>query len=166
MEKIRIREFKAGDEIGIGKMMAKAMRKGKFSLLKTDRPPGKKKLEEWRKANLSGKTYCFVAEADGKIVGEFTFVLGSGRTRCRGACGCSVDPGYWWRGIASLMLEKAIQKAKALKLKRFEAEIAASNKASIRLAEKFGFKREGAKRKAFLSDNGKYLDTYIYGKLL
>lgn len=166
MEKIRIREFKAGDEIGIGKMMAKAMRKGKFSLLSMGKPPDKKRLREWRKANLSRKSYSFVAEADGKIVGGLTFTPGNGRTRRRAAFGWSVDPGYWQQGIASRLLEKAIQKAKALKLKRFEAEIAASNKASIRLAGKFGFKREGTKRKAFLSDNGKYLDTYIYGRLL
>lgn len=166
MEKIKIRQFRAGDEIGIGRMMAKAMHKKKFSLLSIDKPPNKKKLREWRKANLSGKSHTFIAEADGRIVGDFTFNPGSGRTRRRAACGWSVDPDYWQRGIASLLLKRAIQKAKKLRLKRFEAEIAAKNRASIRLAEKFGFRREGIKKKAFLSDTGKYLNTYIYGKLL
>ena len=40
------------------------------------------------------------------------------------------------------------------------------NAASIKLLGKFGFKREGIKKRAFISDSGKYLDTYIYGKLL
>jgi len=166
MEKIKIREFKAGDEVGIGRMMAKAIREKKFSLLSMDKPPDKKKLMEWRKANLSRKSYTFVAEADGRIVGDFTFNPGSGRTRRRAACGWSVDSDYWQHGIGSLLLQKAIKKARKLKLKRFEAEIVTKNTASIRLAEKFGFKREGTKRKAFLSDDGKYLDTYVYGRLL
>jgi len=164
--KIKIREFRARDEVGIGRMMAKAMRKKKFSLLSMDKSPSKKKLREWRKANLSGKTYCFVAEADGKIVGDLTFTPGSGRTRRRAAFGWSVDPDYWQQGIASRLLEKAIQEAKRLKLERLEAEIVVKNITSVKLARKFGFKREGIKRKAFLSDDGKYLDTYIYSKLL
>lgn len=166
MEKIKIRQFKAGDEVGISRMMARAMRKGKFSLLSMVKSPDKKKLREWRKANLSGKSYTFIAEADGKVVGDLTFTPGSGRTRCRAACGWTIDPDYWRRGIASLLLQKAFRKARKLRLKRFEAEIVRGNTASIRLAEKFGFKREGTKKKAFLSDNGKYLNTYIYGKLL
>lgn len=32
--------------------MAKAMHKKKFSLLSIDKPPNKKKLREWRKANF------------------------------------------------------------------------------------------------------------------
>lgn len=166
MKRRKIRQFKAGDEVGIGGMMAKAMRKGKFSLLSMNKPPDNKKLREWRKANLSGKSHTFVAEADGKIVGDFTFTLGDGRTRCRAASGWAVDPHYRQRGIASQLLQKAIQKAKKLKLKRLEAEIVVKNNASIKLAEKFGFKREAIKKKAFLSDDGKYLDTYVYGKLL
>ena len=165
-EKIKIRAFRAGDEVEIGKMMAKAMRRKKFSLLSMDKPPGKKKLREWRKANLSGKSHTFIAEADGRIIGDFTFNLGSGRTRRRAACGWSVHPDYWQRGIASLLLKRAIQKAKKLNLKRLEAEIVVKNTASIKLAEKFGFKREGVKKKAFISDSGKYLDTYVYGRLL
>lgn len=166
MEKIRIREFKAGDEVGIGRMMAKAIRRKKFSLLNTNRASGRKKLGEWKKTYLSRKSCCFVAEAGDKIVGEFTFILGSGRTRCRGDCGCSVDPDYWRWGIGCRLLKKAIQKAKKLKLKRLEGEVVVKNTASIKLLEKFGFKREGTKRKDFLSDDGKYLDTYIYGELL
>lgn len=63
-------------------------------------------------------------------------------------------------------MKRAIQKAKKLRLKRFAAEIVAKNTPSVKLAEKFGFRREGIKKKAFLSDDGKYLDIYVYGKLL
>ncbi len=65
-----------------------------------------------------------------------------------------------------LLVKKDDVIAERLELKRLEAEMVAKNTASVRLAEKFGFKREGTKRKAFLSDDGKYLNTYIYGELL
>jgi len=38
--------------------------------------------------------------------------------------------------------------------------------ASLRVAEKLGFKIEGKKEKGLLLDNGKYEDVYILGKLL
>jgi len=50
--------------------------------------------------------------------------------------------------------------------KRAEAEIAVPNKASVKIAQKTGFKIEGRKEKSFLLDNGKYVDGYIVGKVL
>lgn len=47
-----------------------------------------------------------------------------------------------------------------------EAEIAIKNVASWKMALRCGFNIEGTKKKALLTDDGKYIDTYIVGKIL
>lgn len=59
----------------------------------------------------------------------------------------------------------ALEFAKKKGFKRAEAEMAIKNKSSWKLAKKCGFKIEGIKKKALLTDDGRYIDTYVVGKV-
>jgi RimJ/RimL family protein N-acetyltransferase len=89
-----------------------------------------------------------------------------GRTRHRVDLGWLVHPDYVRKGIATRLVQNAIRELKKASIKRVEAEAAIKNIASLKLAKKLGFKIEGKKRKGLLLDNGKYVDTYIFSKIL
>ncbi|MEK6860126.1 MAG: GNAT family protein [Nanoarchaeota archaeon] len=74
---------------------------------------------------------------------------------------------YWRNGYGSEALEVVLNLAfKRLKLRRLEAGVFAGNPSSERLLEKYGFQREGIKRKAVRSKaNGKIHDEMIYALL-
>jgi RimJ/RimL family protein N-acetyltransferase len=102
-----------------------------------------------------------------KIVGVASFGgEEKGRVRHRVEAGWSVRLGYARRGIATRLLKRIIVEARRRGFKRIEAECAVINTASVRLAKKCGFKIEGRKSAGLLLDNGKYVDSYILGKLL
>jgi len=88
------------------------------------------------------------------------------KTQHRAECGWFVRKSYMNKGIATMLVEALIKDAKKRKLKRLDAESSVNNMASLRVAEKLGFKIEGKKEKGLLLDNGKYEDVYILGKLL
>ena len=73
---------------------------------------------------------------------------------------------FFMKGVGTKLLRTALQFAKKKGFKRAEAEMAIKNKGSVKLAKKLGFKIEGTKKKALLTDDGKYIDTYIVGKIL
>lgn len=81
-----------------------------------------------------------------------------------GEIGYFVDEAYWGRGIACRAvkwIEKIAFEEKGIV--RIEILMAKKNKASARVAEKCGYKREGiAKGKLLLS--GRYEDAYVYAK--
>jgi|SRR3989339_222630 len=74
---------------------------------------------------------------------------------------------YWKKGYGSEALEALINIAfKKLKLRRLEADVFVGNPFSGLLLEKFGFKKEGLRRKACKSKaTGKIYDEYVYGLL-
>ncbi len=79
--------------------------------------------------------------------------------------------GYWLRSDLAgrgLMTEAARAVADfgfdEIRLHRLELRAAVDNAASIRIAEKLGFTREGLLREASWAERG-YLDLYIYGLL-
>jgi len=74
---------------------------------------------------------------------------------------------YWRQGYGSEALGAVLNFAfKRLKLRRLEAEVYVGNPSSKKLLEKFGFRREGMKRKAVkCKADGKIHDAYIYGLL-
>ena len=77
-----------------------------------------------------------------------------------------MDPDYARKGIATKIVREAIYEAEKRNIKRLEAEVATENIPSIKLARKFNFKIEGRRKKGILLDDGRYIDTYIFGKIL
>ncbi|HOW37042.1 MAG TPA: GNAT family N-acetyltransferase [Candidatus Pacearchaeota archaeon] len=166
-----IRKAKLGDEYGIVDIIREGLKR------KTSNYTGTRKITqdkvEKTKKSLESKHpegYHFVAvdKSTNKIVGSlwFGFRGNHSRLRHRGELGWGVHPDYQGKGIATKMLTEALKFAKKKGFKRAEAEMAIENKASWKLALRCGFKIEGTKKKAMLTDDGRYIDTYIVGKIL
>lgn len=119
----------------------------------------------------AGKRNEFVLVAVDKrkhrVVGNCGFFAKErGRIRHRGNMGWTVNPDYLKRGIATRLVKATLKEAKRRGFTRAEAEAAVKNVASVRLAKKCGFKMEGRRKNGLLLDNGKYVDTYLFGKIL
>ena len=132
---------------------------------------GKKDISKANKmySNKSKHEFTFFArdKSNRKIVGSCgAYGKEKGRTRHRVELGWMVHPDYAGRGIATKLLKRVIKEAKKKGIKRIEAEAAVENIASVRLAKKCGFKVEGRKKMGLLIDDGRYVDTLIFGKIL
>ena len=102
-----------------------------------------------------------------KVVGLSMYVINKfSKTQHRAECGWFVRQSYVNKGIATKLVNELMKEAKKNHLKRLEAESSVNNAASLRVAEKLGFKIEGRKTKALLLDDNKLEDTFILGKLL
>ena len=103
----------------------------------------------------------FVAEAGGRIVGQLG-VTGTGR----------MEIGMWvakdWRGkgAGTVLMEAALDYARANGAFKISLEVWSHNAAAIALYEKFGFEREGYLRKHWRRRNGELWDSVVMGLLL
>lgn len=77
-----------------------------------------------------------------------------------------IHPDFTGQRLGTKLLNFALEDAKKKGFKRAEAEMAVKNIGSWKMALKCGFKIEGTKKKALLTDDEKYIDTYIVGKIL
>lgn len=102
-----------------------------------------------------------------KVVGVSIYTVHKfSKMQHRGECGWFVIKSHMNKGIATALVENLIKDAKKKKLKRLDAEASVNNAASLRVAEKLGFKIEGRREKGLLLDNGMYEDVYVLGKIL
>ncbi len=169
LSKLKVRLAKPEDAEGVAEIFKIGLGTKNFSMTGRRTPWDKKEIEKARKNYLDqGKGhFFFVAEFDKKIIGTMGYSFYSrGRTRHRGDLGWMVHPDFQGKGVGSKMMKFVLGFSKKRGFKRLEAEVAVKNKGSILLAKKFGFKIEGIKKKGLILDNGKHLDTYLFGKLL
>jgi len=168
---IEIRKAKSGDEKEVAEIYNVGFKRKNFIYTGLNKPILKKRISYWRKlySSRNPEGYYFVAvdNGTGKLVGRCGFSFSKeGRGRHIADIGWVVHPDYQGRGIATNLVKVTLNFAKKKGFKRAEAEIAVPNKASVKIAQKSGFKIEGRKEKSFLLDNGKYVDGYIVGKVL
>jgi putative acetyltransferase len=164
-----IRRAKLGDEKGIIEMQKEGLKRKNW-IYTGSNSASKKRLNKLRESfkSKSPDSYSFVAidKTRNKIVGSTIFSFKKkGRIRHRIDLGWGVHPDYQGKGIGTRLLKTALEFAKKKGFKRAEAEMAVKNKSSWKLAKKCGFKIEGIKKKALLTDEGKYVDTYVVGKV-
>jgi len=171
MAYIVIRKATAGDVTGISRMIKAGLRRNTWQFTAISSYTNRN-AEQLRNA-LSSKSPAlalFVAvdkDHKGLIVGSVSYDFSKvGRLRHRIGLGWGVHPNYAGRGIGTRLLKFAVADAKNRGYKRAEAEMAVKNTVSWKMALKCGFKIEGRKRKGLYTDDGKYVDTYIIGKLL
>ena len=105
---------------------------------------------------------AFVAEADGRIVGD----LGLHVVRGRADLGMALLEGYRGIGIGSALMEAAIAWARAHELDKIALEVWPHNERAIALYEKFGFVREGYHPKEWRRRSGGAWDTISMGLVL
>lgn len=168
---IIIRKAKAGDEIGIADMVKIGLKTKNWAYTGSNISPDKIKLKKWKKgfSDKNTEVFSFVAvdKLNKKIIGSITSSFKkNGRLRHRINMGWGVHPDYQKKGIGTMLLKKSLAYAKKKGFKRAEAEMAIKNKGSWKLALKCDFKIEGKKKKALVTDDGKYIDTYIMGREL
>lgn len=73
---------------------------------------------------------------------------------------------YWNQGIMTNVLQVFSEYCfDQRELSRIEAGVFSHNKASMRVLEKAGFKKEGYLKKCFIK-NGRYIDSILYAKVL
>ena len=165
-----IRMARKGDAKGVVAFWNDAFKGGHLKYTGTNRLRDKEDIRRYEKrySEKNRNNFVFIAiNSEGKIVGSCFFgCINSGRLRHRGEAGWSVHQNYSGKGIGTLLLEATLKEAKRREFKRVEAEAAVENIASVRLAKKLGFKIEGRKKAGMLLDDGKYIDTYIFGKIL
>lgn len=111
-------------------------------------------------------TYSFVAEIDGRVVGNIGFEhLQRPRISHCGTFGLGVHDEFHGLGVASRLIETVIDLADNwLQIKRLQLEVNCDNEAAIACYKKFGFEIEGRAPYSCFRD-GEYIDTYYMGRV-
>jgi RimJ/RimL family protein N-acetyltransferase len=102
-----------------------------------------------------------------KVIGTSNFsARDKGRTRHRGGMGWEINYRYARLGIGTALVKAILEEAKRRGFKKAQAEVAVENTASLKLAKNCGFRIEGRRKIGMLLDDGRYVDTYTFGKVL
>ena len=112
---------------------------------------------------INNRYINLVAINDQEIIGNLTLSANPKQKEYHVASfGISVRKAYYQQGIASALLARGIEEARAIQVKRIELEVVEENIPAIQLYQKFGFIKEGIRNKAFYI-NGKYHNLfYMY----
>jgi RimJ/RimL family protein N-acetyltransferase len=110
--------------------------------------------------------YDFIIELklDNRVIGG-TGIYKVDRFSQKAEIGYWVSEKYWRQGIGLEVLNSLIGFAfHKLKVRRLQAEVFCQNRASVKLLERAGFKKEGFLRQAARAKStGKWHDVYVYG---
>ena len=168
--RILIRKAKKGDAEGKNDVFNEGLRRGLYKYTGGNAPTRSKEnkaLDKRISRNKEGFFFVAVDKETGRIVGYSGFhTKDRGRTRHRGELNWMVHPDYLKKGIGTRLLKAVLKEAKRCGFKRAEAEVATKNVASIRLAKRCGMKIEGQRSAGLVLDDGTYVDTYLFGKML
>ncbi|MGC9404101.1 GNAT family N-acetyltransferase [Vibrio genomosp. F10] len=121
---------------------------------------------ENRLQNIPTGVYSFVAEVDGKVVGNIGFEHAQNprRSHC-GSFGLGVHDEYQGKGIGSKLIETVLDLADNwLQIKRVHIEVNVDNHNAIACYKKFGFKIEGEAENSAFRD-GHYVNTYYMARV-
>ncbi len=92
----------------------------------------------------------FVAEADDRIIGRLSLARDSHPASPHVAdLGLMVEAGYRRQGIGTALLDQAVEWAREVGVEKIELHVFPHNEAAIRLYERFGFEREGIRRRHY-----------------
>jgi RimJ/RimL family protein N-acetyltransferase len=166
--KLIYRLAKVGDEKGVAELIKEGIERKNWIYNGGNVAPNKKKILGMRDGYKKSSNNLSVLAFDGKkVVGSVSaFFKKAGRTRHRAEMGWGVHPDYQGQGIATNLVKILLAEVKKRGFKRVEAECAIENKASWKLAKKFGLEIEGKRKCGLITDDGRYIDTYLLGKVL
>ena len=169
--KIIIRKAKPGDSKGVAEVMNYGLRTGFNFYTGTKDLRDKnwiRKAEEVYGKNKKNLIILVAVDNNSKmIVGSCSFdAKEKGRSRHRGEIGWVVHQNYVRKGIGTKLLKALLSQAKKNGFKKVQAEAAVENISSIKLAKKLGFDIEGRIKAGLLLDDGRYVDSYLFGKVL
>jgi len=119
-----------------------------------------------RLENMPEGVYSFVAEVDGKVVGNIGFEQSQRpRTAHCGSFGLGVHDDFHGLGIGSKMIETVLDLADNwLQIKRIQIDVNSDNQTAIACYKKFGFEIEGEAKCASFRD-GEYINTLYMARI-
>jgi RimJ/RimL family protein N-acetyltransferase len=113
-----------------------------------------------------GDTMSVLAEIEGEIVGNGNITRGSYReTRHHGHLGLTIREPYRGLGIGREMVKALLAEARRQGLKTVAVEFLSTNKATVHVYSKAGFKRVGS-IPGKIYRNGRFLDSLIMARKL
>ncbi len=133
----------------------------KFTLSTKKRTTAKRLIKKFKEKPKN----TFLAIDSKKILGFASIRPYEGRMNHSADFVIFVDSNFHKMGIGTKLMKSILQRAKSEKLKRLELGVFIDNKKAIEFYKKFGFKKEGIKRKALQRDK-KLFDEIIMAKLL
>jgi len=116
----------------------------------------------------TGSNHIFVAEEDGKLIGQLIAFNMYGRNKRVVHVvhiGISILKSHWGKGVGTKLFEYMETWAKENAVKRLELTVMTHNERGIALYKKMGFEIEGQK-KSSIYVNGNYVDEYLMSKLI
>lgn len=163
---VTIKKARPSDAKEMVQLWAVGTKNGNWCYIGSKKRPSKKEVislqQELSKRNSTTVRFIARDNETNKVVGS---AAGSWRAASRMShvfcCGWGVHPEYQGQGIATALMEAFIAYVKKKGFKRIEAEIAVENIASLKLAKRLGFVKEGVKKKGFLTDDGRYIDMVM-----
>jgi len=121
-----------------------------------------RRCQERQRQNLE---HTFAIVRAGEVVGAVGLKLDPFRSHV-GEIGYFVDRRLWGRGIAPRAVALAEDMAvRRMELRRIELLTLPGNEASIRVAQKCGYRREGIQRAKLLHE-GRYCDAVSFAKVM
>ncbi|EGU51371.1 histone acetyltransferase HPA2 [Vibrio orientalis CIP 102891 = ATCC 33934] len=119
-----------------------------------------------RLENMPQGVYSFVAEVDGKVVGNIGFEHSQRpRTAHCGSFGIGVHDDFHGLGIGSKLIETVLDLADNwLQIKRVQIEVNSDNEGAIACYKKFGFEIEGESKFGSFRD-GEFINTYYMARI-
>lgn len=172
-KRLEIRPFKASDYKAYKKAMLETLpQQNEYDAKKSSaKNLTKEKYMIWlknsRKARKKDLLYNFgiFLKKDGNYIGAITVCVIGRLTYQFANFGYHILNQHWGNGFATEACHAAIEICfKKLKLHRLEAGIQPENTASIKLAEKLNFTKEGIRRKYYF-DGKQWLDLVYYIKI-
>jgi len=122
----------------------------------------------WRRGISSRRVLWAVAKMDGELAGILTLSSYYGRlkkTEHVKVLGMGVAKAFRGRGVGSALIDYGIRWARSRGVEKIVLSVFSTNRKAIGLYEKFGFKHEGTRKKAFLID-GRYVDEVMMGRFV
>lgn len=105
----------------------------------------------------------FVAESGpGEIVGRLSLSRDQHPSSAHVAdLGLMVAAGWRRRGIGTALLETAVEWARGADVRKLELHVFPHNEQAIRLYERFGFEREGYRKRHYRRSSGEFVDAIL-----
>ncbi|WP_420644860.1 GNAT family N-acetyltransferase [Candidatus Leptofilum sp.] len=121
--------------------------------------------EQWATTEKPGR-HRLVADWNGRLLGAIHLSQNlRPRMQHSGRLGMMVHPDAWGHGVGGKLVAAALNLADNwLNLSRLELEVFSHNSVAIYLYEKFGFEKEGLRKKAVFG-NGRFLDEFVMARL-
>jgi RimJ/RimL family protein N-acetyltransferase len=124
-----------------------------------------KELEDYKRffrgIRGNNKVEVLVAKLGGRVVGFLALWTMEEQGERVGGIGVSIHPDYWGRDIATKLVRRSIELAKALNIRKLIIETVEENVAMRRVAEKLGFELKCI-RENKLFKNGSRHNEYVY----